>query len=256
MAILDFVTNALTSYGLVALKTDAADDAVTDGSAATSTESVFGTPTPSRRIHVTAYSGDTNDPRYDLGKGVAEQRRKDGISDLVFPIMKIEDIHDLLQTYAFLKKLQPEAERERFMVDGGYLVPDDDLGFVRYLSILGHGSAATKNKKAFYSFGETAYIASELGEMRNNGLDLSRYMLDNGKVVLEGCKAAVGEPGRELMFQMGRIFFGKKRGMLVANLGDSMPIAGEIVGGNPRQFLWPKDFADFIPGVLPFGRPL
>lgn len=246
MFVLSVASHAAVSQGLLALDTSATEDRVTDSSASTDAASALGLSGPPVQLRVTVYSGDLDDPNHDTAERVAEKRFKDGISDLVFPILKIEDIHELLQSYAYFNKLQPAERVQRFEQGAGiFLVPDDDPGFVKHLSIIGHGSAGSTTKEAFYSFGEVAYRTSELGEMRQNGLDLSRYMIENGTLVLEGCQAGLGEPGRLFLFQIGRIFFGKKKGVIIANTTSSMGIAGEIVGGNPRKLHWPRDWADY-----------
>lgn len=198
------------------------------------------------KISVTVYTGDTSDPAHETAKRIAEKRFQTGEADLAFPIGRIEDIHNTLQFYAYQNKLQPEARREAWEQGGDFfLVPDEDPGFVQTISIIGHGRAGKKGKEPFYGFGEVAYKTSELAKLYENGLDLSRYMVNGGTVVLDGCEAAAGEEGRLFLFQIGRIFFGSKKiGHIKANTTVSMAIAGEMVGGSRRDLAWPADFSD------------
>lgn len=199
-------------------------------------------------IDVTVYSGDTSDPLHETAKGIAESRYKTGKTNLAFPINRIEDLHQTLQLYAYLNKLQPEERIEKWKREGNFfLVPEDHPGFVNKITIIGHGRAGTKGKEPFYGFGGVAYKTSELAGLHQNGLDFSRYMISGGTVFLEGCEAAAGEEGRLFLFQIGQIFFGsRKKGRIKANTTVSMPIAGEIVGGSARELVWPDDFSDYI----------
>ncbi len=195
-------------------------------------------------IDVTFYSGDPFDPNYETSKTIAESRYKKGETNLAAPISQIEDIHTILQTYAYLNDLvSPSRKQEWEQKQNFFLVPDNHPGFVRKISIIGHGTAGKKGKEPFYGFGSIAYKTSELREMHSNGLSFSRYMVNNGKVVLEGCEAAAGPPGKQFLLQVGQIFFGSgKKGIVRGNTGKSVGFAGEMMGGGAIEFNWPADF--------------
>ncbi|NEQ45462.1 MAG: DUF4157 domain-containing protein [Leptolyngbya sp. SIOISBB] len=213
--------------------------------------------TPSA-IDVTFYSGDPDDPAAATSKAIAESRYAKGTADVVAPIRRIEDIHHILQLYAYFNNVVPQ-QRKQAWDDGkeAFLVPDNHPGFVRSISVIGHGVAGKKDREPFYGFGEIAYKTSELAAFHRHGLSFSRYMVDGGKVVLEGCDAAAGQAGRLFLLQIGQIFFGAgKQGLVRGNTGKSMGFAGEMLGGGAIEFKWPHEFLDLDIPCDPLETPL
>lgn len=197
-------------------------------------------------LKLTAFTGDPADPAADSAKGVAKKRVEEGSVDAAFPISKLEDIPMTLDKAAFKLGLISRSRVDEFNNPDGsgglHLLPAGHPGFVRHLDIIGHGKAGTKSSEPFYGFGSTALKTSELANLHANGLDLSRYMIDGGTLVLEGCNTAKGAAGKLYMLQVGRMFFGKKNGTIKANSAATFAFAGEMVGGDQQTFNWPGDF--------------
>ena len=116
--------------------------------------------------------------------------------------------------------------------------------FVRELKVLGHGNTGTSENEVLYQFG-ALYTTPELRKVLTTGLDMSRYMIDGATLHLEGRLVGKGELGRQYLALVGALFFGSKRGYIIANtcLASGSVLPAQITPCGPRTLAWPGDFA-------------
>ncbi len=166
----------------------------------------------------TSYEGE--DVAESLLENIAQNQKRSGQTDAIFPMADFADIQ------AYLEELHQQS--------GGA------TDFVRELHLMGHGTEDN------FGFGKYYYSSDNLREIPT-GLN-SLYMADGATIYLEGCDVAKGEVGRKYVAQIGRIFFGeKKSGYIKGNTCMAHGLMGvEMSECDPRTLRWPGDLKDAL----------
>lgn len=88
-----------------------------------------------------------------------------------------------------------------------------DVGpFISELHLLGHGNPGK------FEIGNYMYDAEYLKKLDKGKAE--KYLLPNAKIYLVGCLAAKGPEGKEFLYQIGRVFLGKKHGFIQGNTSE------------------------------------
>ena len=174
----------------------------------------------------------------DIGSQRKAQGQPEAKIGTIFDIATGLDIVAIELGLLTFAEAQPNA-------DAPNAYPAGRTAFVRELKVLGHGNSGELEKHVGYQFG-AFYNTPELREVMRSGLDFSRYMIDGATLHLEGCLVGKGELGRRYLALVGEMFFGSKRGYIVANtcLASGSVLPSQIAPCGPRTLAWPGDFGD------------
>lgn len=109
--------------------------------------------------------------------------------------------------------------------------------FVSEIHILGHG------KPGEFNIGSKSYDSTYFKKLAKGRAE--EYLEDNAAIFLDGCLAGSDAVGKEFLYQIGRVFFGNKRGSITANTGVVVPVinreSGKMGSTKPVTLRYPEN---------------